>query len=106
MSVLHHTGATRVITLLVCGNSIGRLWADHFGLLGDGVICVAGSFVDAYSLMWAYRVRRMSTAHGSARWAKASDLIRCGLMNPIKGLPLPAKCVGKSLSWPRCFSSR
>lgn len=53
------------------------------------LICVAGSLVDAYSLMWAYRIRGMSTAHGSASWAKASDLIRCGLMNRIRGLPMP-----------------
>lgn len=57
------------------------------------LICVAGSLVDAYSLMWAYRIRRMSTAHGSARWAKASDLIRCGLMNRIRGLPIPANAL-------------
>ncbi|MGD9590708.1 MAG: type IV secretory system conjugative DNA transfer family protein [Pyrinomonadaceae bacterium] len=71
---------------------------DVYGLItlvfwAMALICVAGSFVDAYSLMWAYRVRRMSTAHGSARWAKASDLIRCGLMNRIKGLPLPANAL-------------
>jgi type IV secretion system protein VirD4 len=57
------------------------------------LICVTGSLVDAYSLMWAYRIRRMSTAHGSARWAKASDLIRCGLMNRIRGLPIPANAL-------------
>ncbi|MEO5858251.1 MAG: type IV secretory system conjugative DNA transfer family protein [Pyrinomonadaceae bacterium] len=57
------------------------------------LMCVAGSLVDAYSLMWAYRIQRMSTAHGSARWAKASDLIRCGLMNPIRGLPIPANAL-------------
>jgi len=71
---------------------------DVYGLItlvfwAMALICIAGSFVDAYSLMWAYRVRRMSTAHGSARWAKASDLIRCGLMNRIKGLPLPANAL-------------
>ncbi len=53
------------------------------------LICLAGSFVDAYSMMWAYRLRRMSTAHGSARWAKPADLIRCGLMNRVRGNPLP-----------------
>ena len=63
---------------------------DVYGLItlvfwAMALICVAGSLVDSYSLMWAYRVRRMSTAHGSARWAKASDLIRCGLMNRIRG---------------------
>ncbi|HQY68683.1 MAG TPA: hypothetical protein PLD38_15510, partial [Pyrinomonadaceae bacterium] len=71
---------------------------DVYGLItlvfwAMALICVAGSLVDSYSLMWAYRVRRMSTAHGSARWAKASDLIRCGLMNRIRGLPLPANAL-------------
>lgn len=54
------------------------------------LICVAAGLVDAYSLVWDYRLRSMSTAHGSARWAKASDLVRSGLMNRIRGLPLPA----------------
>lgn len=71
---------------------------DVYGLItlvfwAMALICVAGSLVDAYSLMWAYRIRTMSTAHGSARWAKASDLIRCGLMNRIRGLPIPANAL-------------
>ncbi len=53
------------------------------------ILCLAAALLDAYSLLWAYRVRLMSTAHGSARWANASDLIRCGLMNRIRGLPIP-----------------
>lgn len=55
--------------------------------------CIGGGFVDAYSLVWNYRIRRMSTAHGSARWARASDLVRCGLMNRLRGLPLPANAL-------------
>jgi type IV secretion system protein VirD4 len=55
--------------------------------------CVGGGCVDAYSLLSNYRIRRMSTAHGSARWAKAADLIRCGLMNRIRGLPTPANAL-------------
>ncbi len=50
------------------------------------LLCLAGSLLDAYSLLWSYRIRRMSTAHGSARWARTSDLIRCGLMNKMRGL--------------------
>ena len=57
------------------------------------LLCLAGSLLDAYSLLWAYRIRRMSTAHGSARWAHASDLIRCGLMNKIRGLPIPSNAM-------------
>lgn len=57
------------------------------------LLCLAGSLLDAYSLLWAYRIRRMSTAHGSARWARASDLIRCGLMNKIRGLPIPSNAM-------------
>lgn len=44
---------------------------------------------DAYGEISPYRVRRMSTAHGSARWAKARDLIRCGLMNRVRASALP-----------------
>lgn len=63
---------------------------------------IGGGFVDAYSLLWDYRLRRMSTAHGSARWAKASDLVRCGLMTRIRGLALPAN----SLPIARVFGGR
>ena len=52
----------------------------------------AGLF-DAYDELSPYRVRKMSTAHGSARWAKARDLVRCGLMNRIRGLPLPVNAL-------------
>lgn len=52
------------------------------------LLCIAAGMLDAYSLLWAYRIRRMSTAHGSARWARASDLIRCGLMNRVRGMEL------------------
>lgn len=57
------------------------------------LLCLAGSLLDAYSLLWSYRIRRMSTAHGSARWARASDLIRCGLMNKMRGLPIPSNAM-------------
>jgi type IV secretion system protein VirD4 len=57
------------------------------------IFSIAGGFVDAYSPVWDYRIRRMSTAHGSARWAKAKDLVRCGLMNRIRGLALPANAL-------------
>lgn len=52
-------------------------------------IFVAGGLVDAYGLLRDYRMRQMSTAHGSARWARGSDLVRCGLMNRVRGLPIP-----------------
>lgn len=55
--------------------------------------CICGGLVDAYSLLWNYRIRRMSTAHGSARWASKADLVRCGLMNQIRGLPLPVNAL-------------
>ena len=65
---------------------------DH-SLLAMALLCLAGSLLDAYSLLWSYRIRRMSTAHGSARWARASDLIRCGLMNKMRGLPIPSNAM-------------
>lgn len=57
------------------------------------LLSIAGGFVDAYSPVGDYRIRRMSTAHGSARWAKARDLVRCGLMNRVRGLALPANAL-------------
>jgi type IV secretion system protein VirD4 len=66
------------------------------------IFSIAGGFVDAYSPVWDYRIRRMSTAHGSARWARGSDLVRCGLMNRIRGLPLPAN----SLPIAKAFGGR
>jgi len=57
------------------------------------LVCIAGGFADAYRQLWDYRMWRMSTAHGSARWAKAADLVRCGLMNKIRGLPIPANAL-------------
>lgn len=54
---------------------------------------VCAGAVDAYRVLCDYRVRRMSTAHGSARWARARDLVRCSLMNKIRGLPLPANAL-------------
>lgn len=65
-------------------------------------IFIAGGSVDAYGLLADYRVRRMSTAHGSARWARAKDLVRCGLMNKIRGLPIPAN----SLPLAKAFRGR
>lgn len=71
---------------------------DHPGLINLAFwVAAFGTFVagsaDAYSLLKDYRVRHMSTAHGSARWAKAKDLIRCGLMNRIRELTLPTNAL-------------
>lgn len=55
--------------------------------------CIGGGLIDAYSLLGDYRVKRMSTAHGSARWAKAEDLVRCGLMNRLKALSFPTNAL-------------
>jgi type IV secretion system protein VirD4 len=64
--------------------------------------CVGGGFADAYSTLWDYRIRRMSTAHGSARWARASDLVRYGLMSRVRASPLPAN----SLPIAKAFGGR
>ncbi|MEP6850417.1 MAG: type IV secretory system conjugative DNA transfer family protein [Acidobacteriota bacterium] len=77
--------------------SAGKLFAFQ-GLINlapwaMALVCIAGGFADTYSLLWDYRLWRMSTAHGSARWATASDLVRCGLMNRIRGLSLPANAL-------------
>ena len=45
--------------------------------------------MDGKRLFWAYRLRTMSTSHGSARWANLKDLIYKKLVNRIKAAPLP-----------------
>ncbi|MGE3384952.1 MAG: type IV secretory system conjugative DNA transfer family protein [Pyrinomonadaceae bacterium] len=57
------------------------------------LICLAGALIDAYSLTWDYRTRQMSTSHGSARWAQVADLVRVGLLNRIKGKPIPTNAL-------------
>lgn len=75
----------------------GRLFAFQglINLAGWAIalVCVAGGFADTYSLLWDYRLRRMSTAHGSARWAKAVDLVRCGMMNAVRGMRIPTNAL-------------
>lgn len=64
----------------------GLMWLVFWAM---ALLCLAAAFLDSYSLSWAYRIRSMSTSHGSARWAKAADIVRVGLMNRIRGLPIP-----------------
>ncbi len=60
----------------------GLMWLVFWAM---ALLCLAAAFLDAYSLSWAYRIRLMSTSHGSA----SSDLVRIGLINRIRGLPIP-----------------
>lgn len=87
---------------LLAGRLLDMPGLINLGFWAMAFCCVGAGFVDAYSLLWDYRVKRMSTAHGSARWAKAKDLVRCGLMNRIRGLPLPAN----SLPIAKAFGGR
>lgn len=74
---------------LFAGWLLGEPGLINLAFWAGALCCIGGGFVDAYGLLKDYRVRHMSTAHGSARWAKAKDLIRCGLMNRVRGVPLP-----------------
>lgn len=64
----------------------GLLWLVFWSL---ALISLAAAFLDAYLLCWSYRLRTMSTSHGSARWANLKDLIGKGLVNRFRETPLP-----------------
>lgn len=64
----------------------GLMWLVFWMM---AILCLAAAVLDAYSLSWNYRIRQMSTSHGSARWARATDLIRVGLLARMKGQPIP-----------------
>ena len=64
----------------------GLVWLVFWAL---AMISLAAAFLDAYLLCWSYHLWTMSTSHGSARWAKVSDLIEKKLVNRIKLSPLP-----------------
>ncbi len=64
----------------------GLMWLVFWAM---ALLCLAAALFDSYSLSWDYRIRVMSTSHGSARWAQVSDLVRVGLINRIRGLPIP-----------------
>ena len=64
----------------------GLLWLVFWSL---AILSLAAAFLDAYLLCWSYRLRTMSTSHGSARWASLADLIGKGLVNHFRETPLP-----------------
>jgi type IV secretion system protein VirD4 len=64
----------------------GFLWLNFWSM---ALLSLSAAFLDVYTLCWSYRLWTMSTSHGSARWANVADLIRCRLVNRIRGLPLP-----------------
>ena len=64
----------------------GFLWLIFWSM---ALLSLAAAFLDVYTLCWSYRLWTMSTSHGSARWASAADLVRCRLVNRIRGMPLP-----------------
>jgi len=78
---------------LLAGRFLNMPGLVNLAFWATGLCCIGGGFADAYSLFWDYRIRRMSTAHGSARWARVRDLVRCGLMNRIRATPLPANAL-------------
>lgn len=86
-------GMVEAALILTAGWILGEPGLINLVFLAMAFTFVAAGAVDAYGLMRDYRIRNMSTAHGSARWAKAKDLVRCGLMNRTRGLPLPANAL-------------
>lgn len=82
-------GTVEAVLSLIAGQLLGEPGLINLAFWAMALIFIAGGSVDAYGLLRDYRIRHMSTAHGSARWAKVRDLVRSGLMNRIRGLPLP-----------------
>jgi type IV secretory pathway TraG/TraD family ATPase VirD4 len=64
----------------------GLIWLVFWSL---AILSFAAGSMDAYLLCWSYRLRTMSTSHGSARWANLKDLIGKKLVNRIKAASLP-----------------
>lgn len=64
----------------------GLIWLVFWSL---AVLSLAAGSLDAYLLCWSYRLRTMSTSHGSARWANLKDLIVKKLVSRLKAAPLP-----------------
>ena len=64
----------------------GLIWLVFWSL---AILSLAAGSMDAYLLCWSYRLRTMSTSHGSARWANLKDLIGKKLVNRIKAASLP-----------------
>ena len=73
-----------VLSLLAC-RLLGETGLINLAFWAMAFAFVAGGSVDAYGLLRDYRTRHMSTAHGSARWARAADLVRSGLMDRLRG---------------------
>lgn len=95
-------GTAEAALSLLAGHLLGEPGLITLAFWVLALVCVAGGAVDAIGLGKDYRVRHMSTAHGSARWAQAKDLVRCGLMNRIRSSPLPAN----SLPIAKAFGGR
>ena len=58
-----------VLSLIAC-RLLGEPGLINLAFWAMALIFVAGGAVDAFGLLQGYRIWHMSTAHGSARWAK------------------------------------
>lgn len=82
-------GTFEAVLILIASRLLGEPGLINLAFGGMALIFIAGGSVDAFGLLRGYRIRHMSTAHGSARWAKVKDLVRCGLMNRVRASALP-----------------
>lgn len=95
-------GTFEAALILIAGRLLNDPGLINLAFWAMAIVFVAGGSADAFGLLQHYRIWHMSTAHGSARWAKAKDLVRSGLMNRVRGLPLPAN----SLPIAKAFGGR
>ena len=95
-------GAFEALLSLIACRFLGEPGLINLAFWAMAFTFVAGGSVDAYGLLRNYRTRHMSTAHGSARWARAADLVRSGLMDRIRGSRPPVN----SLPIAKAFGGR
>jgi type IV secretory pathway TraG/TraD family ATPase VirD4 len=81
-------GCINAALVLLAGYLLGISGLLWLAALAFGVLAVAASFFDAYSLVFPYYQFWARTTHGSARWAALEDLRSHNLLRKI-GEPVP-----------------
>lgn len=82
-------GLAGAILSLFAGRLLGASGLIWLVFWAFAFLCFAGALADVLTLCWSYRLWTMSTSHGSARWARLTDLVRCRLVNRIRNIRLP-----------------
>ena len=95
-------GTFEAVLILIASRLLDEPGLINLAFWAMALIFIAGGSVDAFGLLQGYRIWHMSTAHGSARWARVRDLVRSGLMNRVRGSAMPVN----SLPIAKAFGGR